>query len=105
MAKFAFIYRGGTRPESPEQGKAHMEKWRAWAGSLGAALIYPGMPCSSAKIVASSGITDGSGAPPVSGISVVEAETMEAATAMARSCPHLDMDGDIVVAEGIDMEM
>lgn len=105
MTKFAFIYRGGAPFKTPEEGQAHMAKWRAWAEGLGAAYIYPGMPFSGAVTVSAEGIEDGSGPIPLAGVSVVEAESAEAAQAMARSCPHLDIGGDIVVAEGMDMEM
>lgn len=105
MPKFAFIYRGGKPPASPEEGQQHMEKWRAWAASLGDANIYPGMPFSSARIVSGTGVSDGSGEPGLAGVSVVEANDLTAAQDMAQSCPHIDLGGDIVVAQGVDMEM
>lgn len=105
MPKFALIYRGGNPPSSPEEGQAHMTNWRAWSAGLGVAMTYPGMPFSAAVTVSSSGVADGSGDIPMSGISVVEAEDLEAAQAMAKSCPHLNLGGDIVVAQGMDMEM
>jgi hypothetical protein len=105
MPKFALIYRGGNPPSSPEEGQAHMTNWRAWSAGLGAAMTYPGMPFSAALTVSSNSVADGSGDIPMSGISVVEAEDLEAAQAMAKSCPHLNLGGDIVVAQGMDMEM
>ncbi|WP_259781853.1 hypothetical protein [Aestuariispira ectoiniformans] len=105
MAKFAFIYRGGDSFENREEGQAHMARWLAWAESLGAAYIYPGMPFSRSVTVQASGVTEGSGAVPVSGFSVVEAETLDEAQGMAQSCPHLDIGGDIIVAEGIDIKI
>ncbi len=105
MTKFAFIYRGGGPFSSPEEGKAHMAKWRAWADSLGDAYVYPGMPFSGAVTVSAAGTSDGSGTPALSGVSVVEAESLEAAQEMARACPHLDIGGEIVVAQGMDLEM
>ncbi len=105
MPKFAFIYRGGTPPKSPEEGKDHMTKWRAWSAGLGEAMTYPGMPFSGAVTVSSNGIAEGSGEIPMNGVSVVEADSLEAAQEMAKSCPHLDLGGEIVVATGMDMEM
>lgn len=105
MPKFAFIYRGGQPPASPEEGKAHMTKWRAWSAGLGEAMSYPGMPFSGAVTVATGSITEGSGDIPMNGVSIVEADNLEAAQDMAKSCPHLDLGGDIVVAQGMDMEM
>lgn len=105
MAKFAFIYRAATPPSSPEEGQAHMKNWTAWSDSLGDAMIYPGMPFSQAVVVSKDGIERMTEGVPLNGISVVEAATCEEAGAMAARCPHLDMGGDIVVAEGVDMKM
>lgn len=102
MPKYTFIYRGGSHPEN---GKAHMEKWRAWSGALAEAMVYPGMPFAGGVTVSASGVADGSGDIPLTGISVIEAESLKAAEEFAKSCPHLDLGGDIVVAQGIDMEM
>ena len=105
MTKFAFIYRGGKPFNTPEEGKAHMTKWRAWRDGLGSAYVHPGMPFSNAVTVSAGAIGEGSGEIPLSGISIVEASDLEAAQKMAKACPHLDIGGDIVVAQGIDMEM
>lgn len=105
MPRFAFIYRGGEPFKTPEDGKRHMASWRAWAAGLGEAYVYPGMPFSTAAIVSSTGIQEGSGPVRLSGISVVEAGSIEEAQRMAQSCPHLGIGGDIVVAQGIDMDM
>ena len=102
MPKFAFIYRGGRRPED---GPAHMEKWRAWSAGLGEANIDPGMPFANVVTVGPSGVIEGNDGVPMVGVSLIEAESLEAAQAIAKTCPHLDLGGDIVVAEGMDMEM
>ena len=36
---------------------------------------------------------------------LAEADSMEAAMTHAKACPHLDLGGEIVVAEGMDMPM
>jgi hypothetical protein len=100
MAKFAFIYRSANPPSSPEAGQAHMQAWTAWSDGLGDAMIYPGMPFSQAVVVSKDGIERMTEGVPLNGVSVVEAATCEEAGAMAASCPHLNMGGDIVVAEG-----
>lgn len=105
MPKFAFIYRGGNAPKSQEEGAVYMTKWRAWRDGLGDAYVYPGMPFSSTFTVRADGVTDGSDGIPMTGVSVIEAENRQVAEAIARACPHLDLGGDIVVAEGMDMEM
>lgn len=105
MPRFALIYRNANPPGSPEEGQKHMEAWRAWSSGLGDAMVEPGMPFSQSVAVSSSGVSENVGANALNGISIVEAEDCHAARAMAESCPHLSLGGDIVVAEGMDMEM
>lgn len=105
MPKFALIYRNSTPPASPEEGSKHMDAWRAWSSGLGDALVEPGMPFSTAKVVSNKGVSDDLGGQKYDGISIVEARDIDEAMAMAARCPHLDMGGDMVVAEGLDMEM
>ena len=57
------------------------------------------------KTVSSDGVTDDGGPNPLSGFSILEAETMEAALEMAKSCPFLDMEtGTIEVAQVMEMK-
>ena len=105
MPKFALIYRNAKPMSSPEEGQQHMIAWRAWSTGLGEALIEPGMPFSQAVTVTSEGITRVGDEAALNGISIVEAATCEEAGEMAQSCPHVLRGGDIVVAEGMDMEM
>ncbi|MDU8913819.1 hypothetical protein [Aestuariicoccus sp. MJ-SS9] len=100
--KYTFIYRGGNHPDD---GNAPMEKWCAWPSALAEAMVYPGMPFAGAVTVSAGGVSDASGDIPLTGVSVIEADSLQAAKEIAKSCPHLDLGGDIVVAEGIDMEM
>jgi hypothetical protein len=44
------------------------------------------------------GVEDNGGANPISGISVVEADSIESAIAMAKPCPHLAIGGTIEIA-------
>ncbi|MDZ4790081.1 MAG: hypothetical protein SGJ17_02575 [Hyphomicrobiales bacterium] len=55
--------------------------------------------------VSAAGVEHNGGSNPISGVSTVEAESIEAATEMARQCPHLDIDGSIEIAEVMQMEM
>lgn len=105
MAKFVFAYHGGKRFNSREEGQAHMVRWRKWMESLGPALVDPGVAVGKSITVTAKGVQDNGGANPISGVSIVEAETAEAATKMARGCPHLDIEGSIEIAEVMQMEM
>ena len=103
MPDFVIAYRGGKKPDSPEEGAKQMAKWKAWLGGLGGAVVNPGTPLGKSKIVTSSGVTDGGGATALTGFSIVRADSMEAALKMAKACPFLDM-GTLEVAQVMDMK-
>lgn len=105
MPKYLFVYHGGKQFETKEEGMAHMGAWRAWSQGLGNAVVDPGMPVGKSKTVSSNGVADDGGPNPTSGITIVAADTIEAACEMAKTCPHVDIGGTIEVAETIDMEM
>lgn len=105
MPKFVLAYHGKPDIPNKEAGAAHMHAWKKWSADLGAAVIDPGMPVSRSKTITSKGVQDGGGSNPLSGITIIEAATMEAAIAMAKGCPHISGNGSIEVAEALDMEM
>lgn len=92
MAQFFLGYKGGEQPSSPEEGKAMMAEWHAWMGEVGAALIVPQQPFSGSKTLTTDGVEDGSGPDPLTGYSILEADDMDAALAIAKTCPFLKMN-------------
>ena len=106
MTKFLFVYHGDGKPETPEAGKELMTQWRAWMEGLGDAIVDPGIPVGMSKTVSADGVTDDGGPNPTSGITIVEADNMDAAIAMAQPCPHITLNGGTIeVAEAMEMEM
>ena len=104
MSQFIFAYHGGKRPETPEEGEKVMAQWNAWFGTMGDDLIVPGAPLGMSKTVDDSSITDDGGANPLSGYSVVAAESIEVACEMAKGCPMVqDHSGSVEVAEILEM--
>ncbi|MBK9740349.1 MAG: hypothetical protein IPO93_12735 [Actinobacteria bacterium] len=103
MANYLLAYTGGTEPQSEEEGKAVMDAWVAWFTSLGAAVVDPGNPTGPAATVASDGSVAEGGTSGISGYSVVSADSLEAATAIAQGCPHLAAAGAIEVYETFDV--
>lgn len=104
MANYILAYRGGRKPATPEEGAAGMAKWKTWLGDLGDAVVNPGQPLGKSMIVSTSGVSDDAGPTPLTGYTVVNADSLDAALEMAKSCPFLDM-GDLEVAEMIEMKM
>ncbi len=104
MSNYAFTYYGEPKFKSPEEGAKYKAKWRAWVGSLGDALVNPGIPLGKPKTVSSGGVSDGGGPNRLTGFSIVKADSMDAALKMATRCPHLE-HGTVDVAEAMEMGM
>ncbi|MEP5155660.1 hypothetical protein [Planktotalea sp.] len=105
MPKYILVYHGKPDITSPEQGAAHMEKWKAWSHGLGDAVIDPGLPAGKSITVTPDGVIDNGGSNPISGITVIQAASFEDATEMVKGCPHLSGTGTIEIAEAMDMDM
>jgi hypothetical protein len=104
VAKFLLAYHGGGMPESQEEQAKVMAAWGAWFASAGGAITDPGNPVSQARTVAPDGsVSAGGGANPVSGYSLVEAASLDAAVALAQGCPVLQGGASIEVAETFDV--
>jgi len=105
MPKFLFAYHGGKMPETEAEIAAEMQRWRDWMDGLGDALVDPGNPVGMSSTVSIDGVADNGGANPVSGYSLVMADDMNAALAMAAGCPMVTQGhGSIEVAETHNMD-
>lgn len=104
MPKFVFIYHGGGRPETPEEGEKVMAAWTEWMAGIGEDLVDGGNPVGMSKTVSADGVADDGGANPVSGYSLVNAADIDAACEIAKGCPILDGGkGTVEVAEAMMM--
>jgi hypothetical protein len=100
MAKYLLVYHGGSMPETPEAQSAVMAAWGAWFQNLGPALADGGNPTSQTKTIASNGsVSDGGGANPATGYSLIEADSLDKAVELAKGCPVLGGGATIEVAE------
>ena len=104
MAKFLFVYHGGSVPETDADKARVMDAWGQWFGKMGAAVVDGGNPVGMSSTVNSdASVTDNGGANPVSGYSLIEAKGLDEALAHAKACPILANGGSVEVAETIDM--
>ncbi|MDD9740517.1 MULTISPECIES: hypothetical protein [Marinovum] len=104
MPKYIFAYHGGGMPETEEEGKRVMAAWGAWMESMGDKLVDGGNPVGMSSTLTVDGLSDGGGANPLSGYTIVEAESVEAAAEMGKGCPILEGgSGTIEIAPLIDM--
>jgi hypothetical protein len=90
MASYIFAYHGGKPPQNPEEGAKFKARWRAWVEDLGEAMADPGNILGKSKTVSADGVSDDGGPNPLSGFSVVTADSIEAAIEMAKRCPHVE---------------
>jgi hypothetical protein len=102
MAKYMFAYHGGKAPETPQEGAELMALWGAWFAASGASLVTAGNPIGKSVTLSADGLADGGGSNPLSGYSIAEAESLEAAVEIAKSCPHLSA-GTIEIAALVNM--
>lgn len=103
MTQYVITYLGGNQPASAEEGKQQFTKYMEWLSSLGDAAISPANPLKDTCTVnADRSITPG-GRTTMSGFTIVEVDSKEAALAMAKSCPFLDIGGSLEVSELIQM--
>jgi hypothetical protein len=104
MAKYLFAYHGGSMADTEEERNAQMARWGQWFQELGTAVADPGAPVGSTRTVSNGGsVSDGGGANPVNGYTLVEADSLDAATETAKGCPILSAGGSVEVAETIEM--
>lgn len=105
MAKFLVLYTGGTgMAATPEEQEQIMAEWGAWYGGLGEAVVDGGAPFGPAKNVTADGTDDGPlGDMPATGYTVIEADSLDAATAMCSAHPHIGHGGQVQVFTMIDM--
>ena len=95
MAKYLVLYRSKVSAAeqlegaSPEDAQAGMDAWMQWSGKVGNAMVDMGSPLQSVAVMGGSG--DGAH---ISGFSVLEADSAEAAKALVDGHPHLMSPGE-----------
>ena len=105
MAKYLLVYHGGGVPETEEARQAEMAAWGQWFGSLGQAIADPGNPVGQSRTISGGNVSQGGGANPATGYSVITADSIDAAVNMAKGCPIIKSGGSIEVAETFEVQM
>jgi len=101
MTDFVLLYKGGSMAETDEERAAVMDAWTSWFGELGSAIKDGGNPFTqTARHVRSDGsIGDVAASGIATGYSIVQADSIDGATALAKGCPVLTSGGEIEVYE------
>jgi hypothetical protein len=103
MAQYIMTYLGGDQPSSPEEGRQHFAKYKEWLVSLGDSAVSPANPFKDTRTVNSDGTVTTGSTTSMSGYTVIEADSMEAALEIAKACPFLDIGGSLEVSEIMQM--
>lgn len=103
MNKYIITYLGGDQPSSPEEGQKHFAKYQEWLSSLGDAAVSPMNPVKNTNTVYPDGSVTTDSTTSMSGYTIIEAESMEAALSVAKACPFLELNGSLEVSELINM--
>ena len=101
MNKYLLVVYGPSA-ENEEERSMGMSLMADWYRSLGSALIDPCAPFTAAKTVSDDGVRDAIG-PNATGYNIVQAESLQAATALAKLCPLLKHGRKVTVFETLTM--
>ncbi len=91
MAQFGLLYIGEPQFKSPEEGEAHLKQYMDWLNGLGDAVVNRGIPMGAPTRVSADGISSEERADRLAGLTIVEADDLDAAIEIAKACPYVDV--------------
>ena len=91
MAQFGLLYVGEPQFSSQEEGQANAQKYMEWLNDLGDAIVNRGIPMGPPTRVTAEGVSSEERADRLTGLTIVEADDMDAAIEMAKNCPYVDV--------------
>ena len=97
MKKFMVLYNSSVTASeqmassTPEQRKAGMQEWMAWAGRAGSAIVDFGAPLQAAARVTPGGVSDPDSQ--AAGYSLLQADSKDEIDSLLADHPHLKMPG------------
>lgn len=99
MPQYVIVYHGGDQPFSPEEGRQHFSKYMDWLTSLGDGAVSPANSLKNTKTVNPDGTVTAGGTTKMSGYTIIEVNSREAALTISKACPLLDVGGSLEVSE------
>lgn len=103
MANYLLAYKGGRMAETDAEREAAMAAWGSWFQSLGPAVVDPGNPFGPSKTIVQDGSIGDGGAAGLTGYSVLTADSLDAATNLAKGCPVISNGGAVEVYETFEV--
>ncbi len=104
MPNFLLAYHGGGVPQDEEAEVAMLEAWSEWMANNAEALLDIGTPVGDSRTIASDGTVSATMDNQITGFAIIEADDVDAALEIARSCPVLAEGGSIELSELADMD-
>lgn len=98
MGKFVYVYYAGKDTDAGDDAA-----WGKWFGELGSKLTDGGNPFNEGGQAVHQGGVMAVKDMPVTGYSIVSADSMEEATELAKGCPLVKSDGVVCVYEALPM--
>ncbi|HEY1449799.1 MAG TPA: hypothetical protein VGF47_02520 [Solirubrobacteraceae bacterium] len=87
--------------QTDEAREAAMAAWGAWFGKIGPAIVDPGNPFAGSTSVGGNGSADSA----LTGYTIVKADSLDSAAALADGCPVLGEGGSIDVYETVEVSL
>ena len=103
MPQYLITYLGGNQPSSPEEGEQHFSKYMDWLSSLGDSIVSPANPLKDTCTISPDGTVAAGSTTTMSGYTIIQVDSMEAALSIAKACPFLDVGGSLEVSELVEM--
>jgi hypothetical protein len=99
VANYVLVFKGGSMAETEAEQQAVMAAWGRWFGELGQAVVDGGNPFGPSASVAPDGKVSDGAASGLTGYTILQADSLAAASEMATGCPVLASGGSIEVYE------
>jgi hypothetical protein len=103
MPKYVLAYTGGSGGDTAAQQERIMGLWMDWFESLGESLVDGGSPFGQSAEIMPDGSVSDRAETNLTGYSIINADTMDEAIAISRTCPVLETDGSIDLYEALEI--
>ena len=92
MAQFGLLYVGEPQFGSPEEAQAHFAEYMKWMETISDSVVEPAMrPMGPPTRVTRESVSSEERTDRLTGMTVIEAEDMDAAVAIAQTSPYLEV--------------
>ncbi len=106
MSNYLLAYHGGGMPQTDQERARVNAAWGQWYKQLGQAVVDGGNPVGQSMMISADGSTKpGGGTNPVSGYTIIKADSMSDAVKMSQGCPVLASGGSVEVGETFEVAM